>query len=167
VQYASINHHRLVFKGIGSILFLRNSLKKSCRKNRKMISEVMIDYEVCTAIARCFPNILDVIWSLEIQKCLTKKYGHRHDGLMKQTWISVISRLHKMSAVYISTALEFHRTLTLKCLISVRKLHALTFSLFYEFNSVHANLLLLKRDGQIYFVIIIISSVFIIILQNL
>jgi hypothetical protein len=49
--------------------------------------------------------------------------------------------------------------------ISARKSHALPFILCYEL--VHANQLILKGDGQIYFVIIIISNVFVIILQNL
>jgi hypothetical protein len=39
----------------------------------------------------------------------------------------------------------------------VRKLHALPFILCHEFNSVHVNLLVLKLDGQIDFIIIIIS----------
>jgi hypothetical protein len=32
------------------------------------------------------------------------KHGDGDDGQMKQTWISVISQLHTMPAVYISTA---------------------------------------------------------------
>jgi hypothetical protein len=46
----------LYFKGIGSILFLKNGFKKNCRKNYKSNN-----YEVCTAVALCFPNILDVM----------------------------------------------------------------------------------------------------------
>jgi hypothetical protein len=42
------------------------------------------------------------------KKCLKIKYGDRYDGLMKQTWVSVISRLHMMSALYISTLGYFH-----------------------------------------------------------
>jgi hypothetical protein len=49
-----------VFKGIGSILFLKNGLKKFCRKNYKNHLR-RNNYEVCTAVARCFPNILDGI----------------------------------------------------------------------------------------------------------
>jgi hypothetical protein len=37
-------------KGIGSILFLKNGLKKICRKNY-----------ICIDVARCFPNILDAM----------------------------------------------------------------------------------------------------------
>jgi hypothetical protein len=47
-------------KGIGYILFLKNGLKKICRKNYKNHPRSN-NYEVCTAIARCFPNILEVM----------------------------------------------------------------------------------------------------------
>jgi hypothetical protein len=52
------------FKGIGSILFLKNSLKKFCRKNYKnhlKRNDFEIHVHVFTAVARCFPNILDVM----------------------------------------------------------------------------------------------------------
>jgi hypothetical protein len=45
--------------------------------------------------------------------------------------------------------------------ILVRKSHALPFILRYEFYSVHVNLLDLTGDDQIYFIIIIIRSVFV------
>ena len=48
------------FKGIGSILFLKNGLKKFCTKNYKNHLRSN-NYEVCTAVALCFPNILDVM----------------------------------------------------------------------------------------------------------
>jgi hypothetical protein len=48
----------IFFKGIGSILFLKNGLKQS-RKNYKNPLRSN-DYEVCTTVALCFPNILDV-----------------------------------------------------------------------------------------------------------
>jgi hypothetical protein len=48
----------MTFKGIGSILFLKNDLKKNCRKNYKNHLRIN-NYEVCTAVALCFPNILD------------------------------------------------------------------------------------------------------------
>jgi hypothetical protein len=47
-------------KGIGSILFLKNGLKIFGRKNYKNHLRSN-DYEVCTAVALCFPNILDVM----------------------------------------------------------------------------------------------------------
>jgi hypothetical protein len=47
-------------KGIESILFLKNGLKKNCRKNYKNHLRSN-NYEVCTAVAHCFPNILDAI----------------------------------------------------------------------------------------------------------
>jgi galactitol-specific phosphotransferase system IIB component len=51
---------KVCFKGIGSTLFLKNGLKKICRKNYKNHLR-RNNCEVCTAVARCFPNILDVI----------------------------------------------------------------------------------------------------------
>jgi hypothetical protein len=50
---------RCRFKGIGSILFLKNGLKKICRKNYKNYLRSN-NYEVCTAVALCFQNIFDV-----------------------------------------------------------------------------------------------------------
>jgi hypothetical protein len=47
-------------KGIGSILFLKNGLKKFLQKNYNNHFRKN-NYEVCTAVARCFPNILYVI----------------------------------------------------------------------------------------------------------
>jgi hypothetical protein len=64
------------------------------------------------------------------------------------------------------THVNFICTWTSKCFISVRKLHALPFTLCYKLNSIHVNLLISKGYGKIYFVIIIISSVFLIILQH-
>jgi hypothetical protein len=50
-----------VFKGIGYTLFLKNDLeKKNCRKNYQNHLRSN-DYEVCTAVALCFPNILGVM----------------------------------------------------------------------------------------------------------
>jgi hypothetical protein len=46
-------------------------------------------------------------WKYKFVFCKIK-YGDHHCGLMKQIWISVISRLHSLSAVYISTARYFH-----------------------------------------------------------
>jgi hypothetical protein len=50
-------------KGIGSIL----GLKKNCRKNDKNYLRSN-NYEVCTAVAHCFPNILDAIVLENIKK---------------------------------------------------------------------------------------------------
>jgi hypothetical protein len=47
-------------KGIEYILSLKNGLKKVCGKNYKNHLRSN-NHEVCTAVARCFPNILDVI----------------------------------------------------------------------------------------------------------
>jgi hypothetical protein len=73
---------KIKFKGIGSILFLKNGSKKNCRK--KYIIHLRNDnYEVCTAVARYFSNILDVMIIEHIYKCLEIKCGDRHEGLMK------------------------------------------------------------------------------------
>jgi hypothetical protein len=50
------NYMYTVLKGIGSILFLKYFAEKTI----KIISEVN-NHEVCTAVALCFPNILDVM----------------------------------------------------------------------------------------------------------
>jgi hypothetical protein len=48
------------FKGIGFFLFLKNGLKKFAEKNYK--THLRSDNnEICTAVALCFPNILDVM----------------------------------------------------------------------------------------------------------
>jgi hypothetical protein len=49
-----------MLKGIGSTLFLRNGLKKIFNKNYKNHLRSN-NYEVCTAVALCFPNILDIM----------------------------------------------------------------------------------------------------------
>jgi hypothetical protein len=54
------NLYKLDIKGIGSILFLKNSLKTFCRKNYENHLRSN-NYEVCTAVALCFPNILGVM----------------------------------------------------------------------------------------------------------
>jgi hypothetical protein len=48
------------FKGIGSVLFLKNGLKKIYRKYSKNHPR-SDNYEICTAAALCFPNIIDVM----------------------------------------------------------------------------------------------------------
>jgi hypothetical protein len=47
-------------KGIGFILFLKNGLKKLQKKTIKNHLKSN-NYEVCIAVAHCFPNILDAI----------------------------------------------------------------------------------------------------------
>jgi hypothetical protein len=52
----------LLFKGIASILFLKTGLKQICRKKNYNNHLRSNNYEVCTAVACCFPDILiDVI----------------------------------------------------------------------------------------------------------
>jgi hypothetical protein len=49
-------------KGIGYILFFKNGLKMFCSKKYKDNLNVnRINNEVCAAVARCFPNILDIM----------------------------------------------------------------------------------------------------------
>jgi hypothetical protein len=58
-------------------------LKEICRKNYKTHIRSN-NYGVCTAVERCFPNILDVMVIENVFKnCLKIKYGDRHDGVMK------------------------------------------------------------------------------------
>jgi hypothetical protein len=47
------------FKGIGSIWFLKNGFKNICRKKNYKNHLRKNNYEVCAAVAHCFPNILD------------------------------------------------------------------------------------------------------------
>jgi hypothetical protein len=47
-------------KDIGSILFLKNGLKQFAGKNYKNHLRGN-NYEGCTAVTCCFPNILDVM----------------------------------------------------------------------------------------------------------
>jgi hypothetical protein len=61
-------------EGIGSILFLKHGLKKFCRKNYRNHLR-RNNYEVCTAVARRFPNILDVIVLENIKISLQIKIG--------------------------------------------------------------------------------------------
>jgi hypothetical protein len=49
------------FKGIGSIFFLKNGLKKHFQKKNYKNYLTSNNYEVCTAVALCFPNILDAM----------------------------------------------------------------------------------------------------------
>jgi hypothetical protein len=84
-----------MLKGIGSILFLKNGLKKICRKNDKNNLRSN-NYELCTAVALCFPNNLDVMVLENINLSSDRN---------RATWISVICLLYTLSAVYISTVL--------------------------------------------------------------
>jgi hypothetical protein len=52
-------HYTMVYK-YNLSYFSKNGLKKNRRKNYKHHLRSK-NYEVCTAVARCFPNILDVI----------------------------------------------------------------------------------------------------------
>jgi hypothetical protein len=93
----------LAFKGIGStcILFLKNGLKKNCRKNYKNHLRSN-NYEVCTAVALCFPNILDL---MVIENTHLSSDRNRVTLLWSNDAdLDFCHRLYTMSAVYISTA---------------------------------------------------------------
>jgi hypothetical protein len=75
--------------------------------------------------------------------------------------------IYTFSSVYFNCTLISYVHGLSSVLISIRKLHALPFIFCYELNSVHVTPLIWKGDGQIYFGIIIISIVFVFILQHL
>jgi hypothetical protein len=55
-------YNLFIFKDIGYILLLKNGLKKICRKNYKNhLRSNNYELHVCTAVALCFPNSLDVM----------------------------------------------------------------------------------------------------------
>jgi hypothetical protein len=59
------------------------------------------NYEVCTAVAHCFPSILDVMILENINLCSDEMGRPPLQSNEKKTWISVIRRLYMLSAVYI------------------------------------------------------------------
>jgi hypothetical protein len=69
--------------------YLKNGMKKICRINYKYHLRSN-SYEVCTAVALCFQNILDVMVLENINLSSDKNRA----SVMIQTWISVISQLH-------------------------------------------------------------------------
>jgi hypothetical protein len=84
-------------KDIGSIFFLKNGLKKNCRKKYKNHLRSN-NHEVCKAVAHCFPNILDAI---ALRNIILSGDKIGRPALWSN--ISVINRLYTVSAVYIST----------------------------------------------------------------
>jgi hypothetical protein len=59
VRY-NIKKRSTEIKRIGPILFFKYGLKKNCRNNYE--NHLKSDnYEVCTAVAHCFPNIIQVM----------------------------------------------------------------------------------------------------------
>jgi hypothetical protein len=111
--------------------------KKFAKEDIKIITEVIIiKHEVCTTAARCIPNILDVIYGPRQYKNVLRHLinnGDHHGGIMKKTWLPVYY-IGCQQCIF-QPHVNFLCTGTLKCLISVRKLHALPFILCYEFNS--------------------------------
>jgi hypothetical protein len=105
------------------------------------------DYEVDTAVARCFPNILDVI--------VLENINLSEDGIERPPYWSNDKDLlfYHQSSIYALNGVYFNCTLIpyvnwiSKYSISERKLHALHFISCYELNSVRINLLISKGDG--------------------
>jgi hypothetical protein len=59
-SFQKFQSYQKYFKGIGFILFIKNGLKKKIAEKNYKNRLRRNDYEVCTAVARCFPNILDI-----------------------------------------------------------------------------------------------------------
>jgi hypothetical protein len=118
--------------------------EKSCKNFKNHLRSN--NYEVCTAVARCFPNILDVM-VLENINFSSDKIGR------PPLWSTEVDLyFFNQSPTYAVKSVYFNHTLisyihwSSMCLISVRKLHNLPFILFYQLNSVHTNLLTSKGD---------------------
>jgi hypothetical protein len=131
---------RLYLKGIGFILFLKNGLKKNCRKNYKNNLKSN-NYEVCTAVARCFTNSLDV---MVLENILSSNTKYEMVGKIPRYSLCIMTSQCKMTLLNRSQC----KMMSL-CTVSSRELKKQTW------------------DRHIYSVIIIISSVLITILQNL
>jgi hypothetical protein len=116
---------------------------------------------VC-AVALCFPNILDVMVLENVNLSSDRNWVTLLWSNDKDLDFCHLSVIYTVSSVYFNCTL-----ISYAVFISVRKLHALPYILCYELNSVHVNPLISKGDDSIYFVIIVISSVFVIILQHL
>jgi hypothetical protein len=134
------------FKGIGSILVLKNGLKKNCRKNYKNNLRSN-NYEVYAAVAHCFPNILDNM-VLENVNLSSDKIGQ--SPLWSNETDSDFfhqSPTYAVSNVYFTHTFNFICTLDLKVFNFSEKITDLPFILCYELNSVHVNLLISEGDG--------------------
>jgi hypothetical protein len=90
-------------KGIGSILFLKNGLKIFAEKTIKSSQEIY--YEVCTAVPRCFPNILDVM-VLENVNLSADKIGRPPFWSNNTDW-----DFYHHSVIYTLSGVYFNRTL--------------------------------------------------------
>jgi hypothetical protein len=111
------------FKGIRSISFLKNGLKKFCRKNYKNHPK-RNNYEVCTAVARYFLNILDVM-VLENINLSSDKIGR------PPLWSNEtdLDTLYRLSAVCTSTARLFHMYMDLEVFNFIEKITCFAFYL--------------------------------------
>ena len=78
-------------------------LKKVRRKNYKNHLRSNNNYEICTAAAHCFPNILGAIMAIVLEHLYLSENKVGRPPPSPVIWISVTSRLYTLSAVYIST----------------------------------------------------------------
>jgi hypothetical protein len=116
------------FKDIGFILFIKNGLKKICIKNYEnyLISN---NYDVSTAVAHCFPNILDVMVLENVNLSEDKIWRPPLWRNEKDSNFCHQSPTYAVISVYFKHTLISYLHWVLKCFISVRKLHDLPFTL--------------------------------------
>jgi hypothetical protein len=102
----------LSLKGIGSIFFLKDGLKKNCQKKKKhfMYKNHLKrnNYEVWPAVASCFPNILDVMGLAKYRIVL--RQNRATAIVVKWNILGFLPsvRLHRLLALCISTARSFY-----------------------------------------------------------
>jgi hypothetical protein len=137
------------FKGIGSILFLKNSLKKKItEKTIKIIPDGRIIRYACTALRRCFPNIFDIT-VLENANLSEDKIG-RPPLWSNDTDLDfchhAVAYITCQQCIY-QPLINFICTLDLEVFNFREKLYDLPFILYNELNSVHVTPLISKGDG--------------------
>jgi hypothetical protein len=103
------------------IYLISHNEKKNAKKKPYKNHLRSNNYEVCTAVARCFPNILDVI-VLENVNLSSDEIGRpliwSNESELNFCHQSII---YAVSRVYFKHTLSSSVHWTLKCLISVRK----------------------------------------------
>jgi hypothetical protein len=86
--------------GMGSILFLKNGLKNICRKKKYKNPLRSNNYEVCTAVALCFLENLDVM-VLEDMNLSEDKIGQPPLWSNDQTWfLSSVNYIHCQQCIF-------------------------------------------------------------------
>jgi hypothetical protein len=135
-----------IIKGIRSILFLKNGLKKKMQKIKTYKNHLRSkNYVVYTAVAHSFPSILVVML---LENVSSDKVG-RLLLWSNETELDFChqSLIYAVNSLYFNPALILYVHWTLKCLFSMRKWHDLPFILCYELNSVQVDLLISKGDS--------------------